>query len=329
MAAIAAATVTMTGIRRKVAAQRRNAPAAADDGPGAASGWPLALARAARTRLSLDLTATATPLRHATLAEVLETIPDQAFLAMVEGPGESLGVLALSPPVLAGLIERQTLGRVTALASAPRRPTRTDAAMVAGLVDDALAGLEAAVDGTADAAWASGFRYASFLAEARPLALLLEDAAYRVVTLQAVLEGGVKSGAVMLALPAAGQSAVAEPAADPARAAEALVFQTALGDQVQAAAAPLDAVIARVSLPLALVMALAPGEVLRIGMASLDQIDLEGLDGLRVAGGRLGQNRGMRALRLTDTAEPVARDTGRLVDGVATVETVLRRTGTG
>ena len=57
-------------------------------------------------------------------------------------------------------------------AASPRKPTRTDAAMVAGLIDAALAGLEQALLQEADLVWAGGFRYASFLDDARPIGLL-------------------------------------------------------------------------------------------------------------------------------------------------------------
>ena len=97
----------------------------------------------------------------------------------------------------------------------------------------------------------------------------------------------------------------------------------------QASAASLDAVIARVTLPLSLAMALGVGEVIRLGTAAIDRIDLEGHGGVRVAGGRLGQNRGMRALRLVADAMPAARGAGGVVPGIATVEAAVLRTGTG
>ena len=317
----------MTAIRRKIEAGRLPVE------PGlatAAAVWAVALARAARLRLSLDLAVRGMADRPAALAEVLDLQPDRALIAVLEGPGEALGVLSLSPEVLAGLIERQTLGRVTDMAPLPRRPTRTDAAMVGGLVDAALAAMDAALAASAERVWASGFRYASFLEDARPLGLMLDDVAYRVLQADVVLEGGAKTGAILLVLPAAGRAA--PPAPSPAAAegvAATLVFQAALAEQVKASEARLDAVIARIRLPLSLAMALGVGEVIRLGAAALDRIDLEGIDGVRMGGGQLGQNRGMRALRLTQDAMPAARGSGGVVPGIATVEATMQRTGTG
>lgn len=316
----------MTAIRRKIKAGRG---ADVVDAVTAETVWAPSLARGARARLSLDLEVSKTTCRRASLAEVLELRPEHALIVMLEGPGETLGVLMLSPDVLAGMIERQTLGRVTQVAPVPRRPTRTDAAMVAGLVDAALEGMDAGLDAVADRVWASGYRYASFLEDSRPLALMLEDVAYRVLVADVALEGGAKSGTILLALPAAGRAAqpvVVRAATD--QVAAALVFQAAIAEQVQASDTVLDAVIAHVTLPLSLAMALRAGEVIRLGAASLDRIDLEGVDGVRMGGGKLGQNRGQRALRLSDGAMPAARVWGGVVPGVATLETELRRTGT-
>lgn len=317
----------MTAMRRKIDAGR--VPVA--EGAAVAAGvWAVALARAARVRLSLDLAVRGMTDRRAALAEVLDLQPDRALIAVLEGPGEALGVLSLSPEVLAGLIERQTLGRVTDMPPLPRRPTRTDAAMVGGLVDAALAAMDAALLTAVDRVWASGFRYASFLEDARPLGLMLDDVAYRVLQADVVLEGGAKTGTILLVLPAEGRAA--PPAPSPAASegvAAVLVFQAAMAEQVKASDARLEAVIARVTLPLSLAMALGVGEVIRLGAAALDRIDLEGIDGVRMAGGRLGQNRGMRALRLSPDTMPAAKGAGGVVPGVATVEAVMQRTGTG
>ena len=316
----------MTVIRRKIQAGR--GAAEADTAGSAASVWSVALARAARGRMGLDLAVSGMADTRASVAEVLDLQPDRALIAVLEGPGESLGVLSLSPDILAGLIERQTLGRVTDIAPLPRRPTRTDAAMVGGLVDAALEGLDAGLATLSDRVWASGFRYASFLEDARPLGLMLEDVGYRVLRAEVALEGGTKTGPVLLVLPAEGRLAPPEPAPQSADKAAALVFQAAVAEQVRASDAVLDAVIARVTLPLSLAMALGVGEVIRLGSAALDRIDLEGIDGVRMAGGRLGQNRGMRALRLNEEAMPAARRSGGVVAGLATVEQAMQRTGT-
>jgi flagellar motor switch protein FliM len=62
----------------------------------------------------------------------------------------------------------------------------------------------------------------------------------------------------------------------------------------------LDGVVGRLRLPLGRILALELDEVLALPLAALDAISLETLDGRSVGRARLGQNRGMRALKLFD-----------------------------
>jgi flagellar motor switch protein FliM len=299
------ANVEKSGIKSKIGHSRNNVATIAVK--GAAKAWSLALARAARNTMGLELGLSALRQDRLSLAEVLELPPERALVVMLEGPKEGLGLIVLAPEVLAGIVEMQMVGRVSQAASPPRRPTRTDAAMVSGLIDKALTGLEQDLLRDADLVWTSGFRYASFLEDARPLALLLEDVTYQVLRADVDLADGAKSGQIFLALPADGRGrrpAVAE--TPPSRAVE-MVFAAALSEQVMCANAELVAVLARLKLPIDTVLKFKAGDPVFLGNAALDQIDLEGLDGTRVAGGKLGQNRGMRAVRLMEDASAAAR----------------------
>lgn len=284
-------------IRRKmqVASDRQ-----AEGGPGADRSWRLALARAARDQMALPLDVTRLTLSRKGLAELLELPTELSFLAVLEGPGEGLGLMAIEQPVLAGIIEMLTVGRVLRHPVAPRRPTRTDAAMLVDLIDAALEGLEEQLSEEADLIWAGGFRYASFLDDPRPLALLLEDQPYRVLSAEVSLDQGARLGTVSLALPAAGRgerpnmisvSEIEEKGAGPA-------FSAALSEAIMQVEAQLEAVIARVKLPLGQVTSLREGDLLPLPLAALDRVGLDSSSGQTVGQGRLGQNRGMRAVRL-------------------------------
>ncbi len=294
------ATARSGVIWHKVQIARDHAAAhAAEGGPGADRSWRLALARAAQDVLSMPLDVPRLSLNRRSLTELTDLLPDHAMLAVLEGPGESLGLLAMSPAVLSGLIEVQTMGRVLAQAPIPRKPTRTDAAMVAPVIERALGALDEALSDEADLVWAGGFRYASFLDDPRPLALLLEDRAYRVLTAHVSLSGGAKSGEVILALPAEGRGLRPRrdtTLADDAHAVQA--FTHAMNAVVLGVPCLLEAVLARVTLPLGAVMGLEPGTIVPLPKNALSGIRLEGLDGLPLAEARLGQNSGMRALRL-------------------------------
>lgn len=315
----------MGGIRRKIG-QVAPAGQAVSAVIGA---WPMVLARGADVGVSLALVAGKATMAEVGAAEVVERVPDHALLVLCTGPRGALGLMSLSSEVLAAVVERQTLGRVLSRPSQPRRPTRTDAAMAAGLVDGVLAALDAAAGGGEDAPWAAGFRMSGTVDEPRALPLMLDEPRYRLLAAELTLGDGARTGQILLALPAAGRGTVPRTAPDPDVAADRAAWQAALSGQVLAAETTLQAVLCRIILPLAEVMALAPGEVLRLGAAALDRIDLDGVDGVRLAGGRLGQNRGMRAIRLADIEASAAKGAGGLVPGVASVETGLRRTGTG
>ena len=288
-------------IRRKIDRAR---PAQAEGAPGADRGWRLALARATRDAMGLDLDFRRLSITRLSLAEILEVAPERALIALLDGPAAGLGVIMLAPPVTSALIEMQTVGRLSARAPAPRRPSRIDAAMVAGVIDRALMGLDEALAEEADFAWAGGFRYASYLEEVRPLALLLEEEVYRVLTAEVALGGGAegtcggREGTVILILPAEGRGVCPVPTPK-TEDTVAPHFTSALQAQVMQADCKLDAVVGRLRLPLRQIMALEVGQSLTLPNAALDAISLETLDGRQVAQARLGQHRGMRALKLS------------------------------
>jgi flagellar motor switch protein FliM len=283
--------------------QRRMVGRGQDCGAASAADrcWQLALSRAARDAMGLRLDVAGLQSRTMSLAELLDVPPARAMIAVLDGPGEGIGLLVLSPDVLAGMVEVQTIGRVTRQVPLARKPSRTDAAMVAGFVDEALGDMEQALAAEADLTWTEGFRYASFMDDARPLGLMLEDVAFRVLVAEVTLEDGAKSGQIALALPAVGRGrvpvgVVADPLAG-------VGFTQALGAQVGQATAVLDVVVGRVSLTLQALMALGVEDVLRLDRAGLDRVAMEGINGARVAEGRLGQSRGQRAVMLTGVGQ--------------------------
>lgn len=286
-------------IRRKLA---RAALAGGEGGPGADHGWRLAFARAARDTAGLQVEVQSLNVHRRSLAELLELPPQRALLALLDGPKGGLGMIVLSAEVMSALVESQTTGRVSATEPVSRRPTRTDAAMVSTTIDRALEELEAILADEADLVWTGGFRYASFLEDPRPLGLLLEDQPYRVLSAELGLGGGVRTGQMVLALPADGRGSHPTGASvkDQGPAAVGTSFTADLAHTVQAAGGVLNAVIARITLPLRDVMDLQPDQILALPQAALDHISVEGIDGTPAGSARLGQQKGMRALRLRD-----------------------------
>ena len=292
-------------LRRKAAGGRPPPPEPTE--PVAPRAMRRALARAAQADCGLALAATDVRLVDISLAELLEVIEQHALLAVMEGPGERLGLLALGPSVLTGLIEHRTTGAVGTAEPTPRRPTRTDAAMCAGLIDRAMAELEAGLAATPDLGWAGGYRYASFLDDPRPLGLLLEDVPYQMLDVALELAGGVRQGRLLLALPRAtarrGLALALRPdASGAAKAAggDADAWRERMSRTVMSSPARLEAVLHRLRVPLNAALAWQPGDFILLPGAALDSVRLEGggAGGKSMGRARLGQSQGQRALRL-------------------------------
>ena len=99
-----------------------------------------AIGRAAQAACGLPIYPAQARITPATLAEIIEILPERGLIVVVEGPMGALGVVALCPALLASVIEMQSLGRVTRQPPRERRATRTDASICADFVNLALAG---------------------------------------------------------------------------------------------------------------------------------------------------------------------------------------------
>ena len=117
------------------------------------------------------------------------------------------------------------------------------------------------------------------------------------------LAGGAKVGEVILALPANGRGQRPQARLEAELALAGPSFAEALGAQVRLTDCRLDAVMARLTLPLRQVMEMAVGDVLPLASAALETVALETLDGRRVSLCRLGQIRGMRAVRIVEAGQ--------------------------
>lgn len=265
----------------------------------AARAWTLAVARAGQDELGLPLDLREVVVERQTLAELVELLPDPALIAVLdEGSGQATGVAVLDAALTAGMVEALTTGSVSSSDAAPRRPTRTDAAMLAPVLDRALAGFESALsvaEGGGDLP--AGFRFAALAENGRALALLLEEGPYRLLRARGVLSGGAREGAMILGLPEKGAApARLEPPPKDR-------FAEELAAQVEGAPARLEAVLLRLPLPLCDILALEVGQEIALPQADIDRITLEGLDGRRVCAGKLGRQGGLRAVRLVEEGE--------------------------
>ncbi|MFB9225139.1 FliM/FliN family flagellar motor switch protein [Paracoccus cavernae] len=260
----------------------------------------------------------------ATPAELAELFPERALLAVVQGDGDRLGVVALCPSLIASLIEMQAIGRVSARAVRARKPTRTDAAITADFVNRLLCELGNALPDSAGGPDFASYRYASFLDDARPLLLMLEDAPLANLTLNfRIGSGGQRDGKILVALPEAASPALPDfgktmaaltviaPesrfAPDEGRdigpsgfpdAAESTADPDSLAQAVRQAPIPLQGVLCRRQMTLRAIRALKPGDLIALPTGILNETRLETGNGQILAKGRLGEADGLHAIRL-------------------------------
>ncbi|MCC5969815.1 MAG: FliM/FliN family flagellar motor switch protein [Pararhodobacter sp.] len=262
---------------------------------------PRAFIRAASRVADMVALATLRASRSVTLAELVDLPEGEGFTALLRASEGPPGLVIFDPVVFSSVIEAMTIGAVTTRGPALRRATLTDAALMGELVDALLAEVDANPDPAEP--YSAGFRMGRLADDLRLLDVMLEDVPFALTVLEVELlaEGGTRQGQVIIALPAPVPELLAfadfdmgldvGPVHDEA-------WEQALEASVMGAPTQMNAVLGRVRLPLAEVLALGVDSRLTLPLSQLEEVQLETLDHKAMALGRLGQYRGMRALRL-------------------------------
>lgn len=223
-------------------------------------------------------------------------VPDDELLILLDGPDGRKALVALDRQIVTGLVEVQTLGKVTTFPLDSRRFTPTDAAMVAPLFDAALPRLSSMLVGTPELAHISGYAFGMQVDDAQTAALAFDSNAYRNVVVAASLASGTRQGRVTFFFP--------EP--EPQQNADAAAKDGKYEALFKTVPAPMHAILTRIHLPLVRAQALRPGDSLEISTNAVGAATLVGQSGHIVTRGKLGQMNGFRALRIGD-APPMAQ----------------------
>lgn len=249
----------------------------------------LSVARAADDLWDLAVAASGIALTEEPQDDVIGSLPEDGLLLLLEGPEGLIGAAHLPFPVVSGLIEAQTLGRINPKTPAARKATRTDAAMVAPLIDGVMERFDALLAEAGGSPWVPGFRYGTMMDSPRMLSLALKASDFHVIRFALDL-AALRDGEALLMLPVAAPVPDA-PSGDAGRAG-------ALQAQVMQAPTELRAVLHRVKMPLSGVSALKVGMMLEIPRDALAQTEIEVSSGTVIGTVRLGQVNGMRAIRM-------------------------------
>lgn len=231
--------------------------------------------------------------RVASQSELLDSIDSDAFVGLLALDGVGPGLAVLDQSAFSALIEAMTIGHLGPRPPSPRRATATDGGLLAGVLDALLADLSEAR--------AARSRFDRPVPDYRLLAVLLDETTFDVISLSVSLVSTAHSrpAQVLLAFPS--PPLQADPPADTGGSAadESTAWDRTLHENVMRAPASLRAELGRVTLPLAELLALGVGGALTMPLSNLEEVRLVALDGAPQAVGRLGQSRGMRAVRLT------------------------------
>lgn len=264
----------------------------------------LGLARAAGGGMGLTLSVIGAKQSVCAQDELISKVRDGWLLLMFVSDQGGSAAFCLDPGCVSAIVQQQTIGVVTSGPSPERTFTNTDAAMAAPLVEDMMTRARQLVETPEDIASLSGFEYAARAEDKSALVLAMTDDVYRVFNLTVELAGGAHQGEICILLPQC-------PVADEDQNADILGTGLNLKQASGVIRAELNAVLCRVSLSLTTLSSLSVGEVLPLGPAKVDRVELRAIDRTRAALGRLGQSGGMRAVRLNEsTATPMLTQAG-------------------
>lgn len=277
-----------TSILRRKAADGRTEHQARAMTPNKALRLGLALAAEKGMDLALDVT----DVRHVKLPHraVEVTLDNESLLILLEGQNGEPGALAMDMQVMAGLVEFQTLGQVVPKPVTDRVPTKVDAALVTPFLEDALMRYVRMLAEEGEAPyWLQHYKFGAMMQDTRTLSLAMTAQDYQMFVLDVKLERGKKTGTMALLFPDV-QVLVNEPEEDAETDAEK--FQNG----VKEASTVLNAVVGKISLPIAQIQALQAGDTLPLSEEAMQNATLEALTGEEIAEVRIGQLNGMRAV---------------------------------
>ena len=282
-------------LRRKAGAGRSGADLAAMT--------PLKALRSAVARSGDDVLNCVVGLRElveetVTPDDLMEKLPDPALFVQLDGPGRMRGMAAICPQVLGAVIEAQTVGKVLKSPAADRKPTRTDAILMADFLDRILTGFALLMAESPAPPPVGGFGFGGALADARAGVMLLQDVKHLHFVADLDFGGGAKIGKLHLVLPA-------EHKETGSKGQDKAAWHARLSSTVLGTTARLEAVLTRMKMPLRDITALKAGDVINLTTASLADVALVGPDGRRVVTASLGRAGPIRAVRVV--LEPIPK----------------------
>jgi len=276
-------------LQRKV-----NAPATQPEpfGMSPAKALRQAVARAAEEVAGMEASVSGFVQENTTVEQIVDRLKEPHLIYLTEGPDGAIGLALLNAQAMAAVIEQLTTGRVVPSQADPRTATRTDAVIVATILDRILEIFDEGLAQVTDAPPVAGYRQSVSLEDGRAITMALEDMPYRLYRLALDFGRGAKSGELSLIFPRdpTGQSAISSSAQ--------AQWRANWRHAVMQSEVMVKAVLHRFTIPLDELGSLEVGTFVPMPLASVDRVSLEGSDRRCVATGKLGQCGGHRAIRV-------------------------------
>ena len=225
-------------------------------------------------------------------------LDDDALLILLDGPERRRGAAIVAPDIVGGLIQQQTMGRVSAPLGDSRKMTATDAAMVAPMLDALFERVSPVLEIDAEKRMMAGYSFGARAEDTRVLGMALDAQNYHVVRLTFDMASGARQGDMTILLPHVPILSPLDPDALGNDSGQAAKPQT-LNETVMRLPADLNMVLCHLTMPLIEVEGFSVGQKLPLPQNTFPETQIVAATGQVIGTGTLGQTDGVRALRLT------------------------------
>ncbi len=243
------------------------------------------------------LSVTRKPVERDGIGSILD---EQSLILIMDGPGTQVALAVFEPMLVTGLIQQQTMGKVTRAqaGTAPRKHTATDAALCAPFVEALFSHGALLPEKDEDRTLIRGYRFGVWAEVPRLAELAIEGDSFELIDMTLDLAGGARAGKLTLILPEPAVIAPESPAAEAGEPEQAVTPSAAMSEIVLDLHADLHVALTRLKMPLQAVIALKVGDVIELKAANFGKALVLDPNGRAISRGALGQIDGMRALQV-------------------------------
>jgi flagellar motor switch protein FliM len=254
----------------------------------------VAMARAGADYSNLRILLTAMRQDVLTLEHLVSAVQEAPAVCILKGARDRMGLAVLDLSLICAIVEHVTTAKIAPNLPAPRRPTPTDMALCAGFLDRFLTSLDRELSEVSQAPAISGFRFRDALTDAASIELSLVNDLYQFYRVAVGFDGSERMGEIVLAFQVT-NALVGVQTQKPRD------WETDWRLQVDHVPVLIQGVMHKVSMPLAMVAALAPGDLIDIPKEQVSRVAVLGANGKQVGLAKLGRQGEHRALRIVQT----------------------------